>query len=510
MVKKTLFLGWTVCHLLSLAFVVNAAPIDDFVTTWKTDNPGVSNDTSIQIRTNDSLTYSYNVDWDNDGVFDEFGITGDTTHDFGTVGTYTIRINGDFPQIYLRNQGDKDKIIAIDQWGTSIWETMSYSFHGASNLVNKAQDTPNLSMVTDMSFMFQVALSIGGPDDTGNWQWDTSNVENFVHLFFQARAFNKDIGSWNTSAVDDMAGTFFQANDFNQNLESWNFEHVDRMIDFVQSSDLNNDNYDSLLISLSNQNVNSSVSFGATGIKYCSQAASDARDFLINDLNWTIEDSGREPSCNPTPDLKVRIINFDEFVAAGQLVDYMVQVENIGSQDVIDATFEDILPPELIASSWTCTPIINSCSASGVGQINDVISIASDSVILYNVSATVTNDFFLEVFYQAEATINDNQTESDYSNNYDSYLHTNIDINDELIFRNNFETPVILLNNKQQFTYDFSNIDISQLTTFPKPFAQNLNESNEPDLWIHIRKYEERVQTRTSSKQEGIWLAKHP
>lgn len=90
---------------------------DYFVTTWKTDNLGVSNDTSIQIPTIGG-GYFYDVDWDNDDIFDEFGITGSITHDFGTIGVYTIQIRGDFPRIYFNNSGDKSKILSIDQWGT--------------------------------------------------------------------------------------------------------------------------------------------------------------------------------------------------------------------------------------------------------------------------------------------------------------------------------------------------------------------------------------------------------
>jgi len=63
----------------------------DFVTTWKTDNPGSSNTTSITIPTA-GTGYSYDVDWNNDGVFDQFGVTGNVTHNFGVAGTYTIRI----------------------------------------------------------------------------------------------------------------------------------------------------------------------------------------------------------------------------------------------------------------------------------------------------------------------------------------------------------------------------------------------------------------------------------
>jgi hypothetical protein len=85
-----------------------AAPTDDFVTTWKTDNPGTSNSTSITVP---MIGGPYDVDWDNDGFFDQFGITDAVTHDFGVAGTYTIRIFGSYESIRFDYRGDKEKIL---------------------------------------------------------------------------------------------------------------------------------------------------------------------------------------------------------------------------------------------------------------------------------------------------------------------------------------------------------------------------------------------------------------
>ena len=107
--------------ILALLFpcVSFAALSDHFVTTWKPDNPGTSSSTAITIPTNSGIdVYNYDVDWDNDGTFDQFGITGDVTHDFGTTATQTIRIQGTFPRITFNNLGsDDEKIISVDQWG---------------------------------------------------------------------------------------------------------------------------------------------------------------------------------------------------------------------------------------------------------------------------------------------------------------------------------------------------------------------------------------------------------
>ena len=121
-IKRILNLISVLCLLTGLGISsAQAAPSDHFVTTWKTDNPGQSNDTSITVH---MVGSPYDVDWDNDGTFDEFGLSGSVTHDFGVAGTYTIRIDGSYSSIRFENAGDKDKIVSLDQWGTQTWTTM--------------------------------------------------------------------------------------------------------------------------------------------------------------------------------------------------------------------------------------------------------------------------------------------------------------------------------------------------------------------------------------------------
>jgi len=93
-----------------------AAPEDDLVTTWKTDNPGPSDNTSIRVPIDGG---PYNVDWNNDGITDESGLNGSVLHDFGVAGTYTIRISGTYNSMRFAGGGDKDKILSLNQWGTN-------------------------------------------------------------------------------------------------------------------------------------------------------------------------------------------------------------------------------------------------------------------------------------------------------------------------------------------------------------------------------------------------------
>ena len=197
-----------------LAQVALAAPADDFVTTWKTDNPGTSNSTSITVPMIGGL---YDVDWDNDGVFDQFDVTDSITHNFGVAGTYTIRIFGSYRSIYFNNRGDEEKILSLDQWGTGSWTDMEGAFNGAVNLLIPAIDTPDFSAVTNMSYMFMYATS-ANPDTSG---WDISLVTNMRAMFLNATSANPDTSSWDTSSVTDMSQMFWYTTSADPDTSGW-------------------------------------------------------------------------------------------------------------------------------------------------------------------------------------------------------------------------------------------------------------------------------------------------
>ncbi len=99
---------------------------------------------------------------------------------------------------------------------------------GASNLDISAEDTPNLSEVTDMSQMFRNASSLKAEESNMN-RWDVSTVNDMSALFFGAKKFNKKIGKWNVKNVDDMSSIFFEASNFNRNIGDWNTGNVNSL-----------------------------------------------------------------------------------------------------------------------------------------------------------------------------------------------------------------------------------------------------------------------------------------
>ncbi len=226
MIKKLFLFGFlavssTVASATFFRGVTYAAPTDDFVFSVKTDNAGTSNSTSFTIPTT-GAGYNYSVDWNDDTVIDSTGIAGNTTHDYGVAGTYTIRISGTFPRIFFNNSGDKLKITNISQWGTGAWSNMQSAFSGASNMTVTATDVPNFGAVTSMSGMFQGA-SLANPITTG---WDTSNVTNMSLMFSDAVSANPNTSNWDVSQVTSMAYMFMSAANANPDVSNWDVSHV--------------------------------------------------------------------------------------------------------------------------------------------------------------------------------------------------------------------------------------------------------------------------------------------
>nr|WP_028877205.1 BspA family leucine-rich repeat surface protein [Teredinibacter turnerae] len=387
-----------------------------FVTIWKTDNPGASDDNQITIQTNASFAYDYTVEW-GDGSVDT-NLTGDRTHTYASAGAYTVSISGNFPAITFTpsnsaNASDSLKLLSVEQWGLRTWLSMENAFFNCDNLVINDTASPDLSQatvmtnvfaqasnfnsdisgwdvsnitrldgafvsakafnqdigawnvskvttmrsmfnsasvfnqnigswdvsqVTDMAFMFDAAKSFN--QDIGNWNvdrvlsmrsmfeqaqvfdqdisaWNTGKVTSMSRMFREARAFNQEIGPWDVSSVTNMSDMFFAssafnadlstwdvtsatnlsrmfrgANNFDQNLADWDISSASNMSDTFSVTPLSTSNYDAILIAWSqNPNIKNGVKLGATSTHY-SSAAQSARDFLINEKGWEINDAG--------------------------------------------------------------------------------------------------------------------------------------------------------------------------------------------------------------------------
>ena len=203
-----------------------------FITTWRT----TAGNESITIPTHSGSTYNYNVDW-GDGMVN-LGYRGNAVHTYTTASSYTVSITGDFPRIYFNNEGDKDKIISIDQWGDIAWSSMESAFEGCANLGYTAIDSPDLSGVVSMASMFNRATVFDG--NIGGW--DVSQVVDMSNMFSFAISFNQNIGNWKVNAVTDMSGIFFRADEFDQNIGGWEVGQVTNMANMFRGANKFNGN----------------------------------------------------------------------------------------------------------------------------------------------------------------------------------------------------------------------------------------------------------------------------
>jgi surface protein len=211
--------------------LATAQNADAFITTWEITTPG----DSITIPTNfDAGPYDFTVKW-GDGTMDTVsGDDPDPTHVYNSAGVYTVEITGTFPQFFLdaantpESTGDPDnaeKLRSIEQWGDIQWTSMAFAFAGADSLTYAASDTPDLSNVESMRYMFESTNRFNG--DIGDW--DVSNVTNMNHMFDGAERFNQDIGGWTVDSVTTMNSMFTNARSFNQDIGGWDVSRVTSM-----------------------------------------------------------------------------------------------------------------------------------------------------------------------------------------------------------------------------------------------------------------------------------------
>jgi surface protein len=201
----------------------------DFITTWNLANPGiVPTQLSFDVNTTGIATYSWVAmpsGFVGTGTFTGTNIT-ITGLPLSNVITLSISPNN-FNRININNGADKKRLTNLNQWGTTAWSTMQNAFTGCNYLNITATDVPNLTGVSNMSYMFASCSVLNGPSNIGTW--NTAAVTDMSNMFQLAQAFNQPIGTWNTAAVTNMSRMFHSAQTFNQPIGTWNTAAVTNM-----------------------------------------------------------------------------------------------------------------------------------------------------------------------------------------------------------------------------------------------------------------------------------------
>ncbi|MFT7159798.1 MAG: hypothetical protein ACI9GZ_000967, partial [Bacteroidia bacterium] len=339
--------------------------VNAFITTWTTS------DTQITIPTNfGTYTYDFDVYWQNVIDPNDNGSLSAQTGDAVIIGLtngaiYQVEITRNFPAIHFAGAGDVAKLLTIEQWGDIVWEDFTDAFNGCLNLIVTAADTPDLTLTTSLSAMFQDCAALTNEDFTG-WDistitdlngtfkratnfdgnvtnWNVAGVTDMLELFRQT-SFNQDLSGWSvgsvtrtnhmfngtpfdqaigiwvfTTALTDMTGMFSGASVFNQNLGSWEIGGVTDMTGMLDNSGISTANYDATLTGWVTDNdldgnidqVPSTITLGAAGLTYSAIAA---RDELISTYSWTITGDGLP---NVTEDFELHTGSNFESLASG-------------------------------------------------------------------------------------------------------------------------------------------------------------------------------------------------
>ncbi len=174
------------------------------------------------------------------------------THIYNKAGSYKIIINGIISGWSFADNGDKDKLAEIQQWGTLDLGNTTQQFIGCTQMTITATDIPSLVNTTSLSGAFGNCKSLIKVPNMHKWNvskitamdslfenatvfnqyigdWDTSNVVNMSYMFCNAAAFNQNIGNWDTSNVVDMNAMFYGASTFNRDIKDWNMFAVTTM-----------------------------------------------------------------------------------------------------------------------------------------------------------------------------------------------------------------------------------------------------------------------------------------
>ncbi|HAI18106.1 MAG TPA: hypothetical protein DCM10_08855, partial [Xanthomarina gelatinilytica] len=212
MMKKNLFF---VFFLMTISIRAQ----EPFIMTWEAT---IDNSDFVLVVYSYSPNYNFTIDFGDGTILNNQ--TQSLQHSYSQTGIYNISISGIFPELNL-NEYTKENVLSVEQWGDIVWNSTASMFGNCSNLVINASDAPDLSQVTDTSFMFDGCVNFN--QNINNW--DVSNVTNMGGMFRGCTSFNQPLDNWNTSNVNYMYEMFANATNFNQSLDNWNVSNATDM-----------------------------------------------------------------------------------------------------------------------------------------------------------------------------------------------------------------------------------------------------------------------------------------
>ena len=127
--------------------------------------PSDDRDFTIPCQEDGGVAFSAIIDW-GDGTTTTTTTYngGGLTHTYSAGGTYTIKIDGTFPNIYFANVGDKDKVRKVLNLGHVGWTKLDNAFFGCVNLTEFSAGASDTSSVTTFAGCLQSCSGLTIPE----------------------------------------------------------------------------------------------------------------------------------------------------------------------------------------------------------------------------------------------------------------------------------------------------------------------------------------------------------
>jgi len=292
--------NWDVSNVNNMHRMFHGSPFDKNINSWNVSmvkdmaylfaqtnfNQPLNNWDVSQVKTMSHMfnqNRSFNQDiskWDVSGVNDMSGMFAEAVLFNQALNEWDLvsvsNLGGMFTHATSFNQ-------PLNEWDVSNVTDMSVMFKGATSF-NQPINSWDVSKVTNMHGMFMDTHSFNQPLD----DWDVSNVGSFSETFRRS-AFNQPLSEWNVNNGSEFFMMFLN-NSFNQDISTWNFENANNITYLVTNHAFDATNYSKLLISWANQNLKDSLNHEINQNYFVE--AQEARDYLINEKGWTINDVG--------------------------------------------------------------------------------------------------------------------------------------------------------------------------------------------------------------------------